>query len=158
MVDDNLCSEGTADGPVGECGGNGILNALDVGDTAAIEGGAEGDHQDFLLANFVGIAGIVQGGIAGIQTEVIGAGFLALHQLLLLVGQGIPGSLGGSTLGIGVLGAGLNIDGINQLGHSVGSSLIGGSIGPGKNRHAQQHGYGAEKCNEFFHIFFLLIK
>ena len=156
MVNDNLCGEGAANSPVRESGGNGILNALDVRHAAAVVGSAEGYHQDFLFANSVGIAGVIQRGIAGIQAEVIRAGFLALHQLLLGIGQGIPGFLCGGTLGIGLIGAGLDIDGINQCGHLVGGGLIGIRIGKGHTGHAKEHGQCAQECNELFHLNLLL--
>ena len=125
MVDDDLRGEGAAHGPVGVGLLQGILDALDVGYTAVIEGGAEGHHQQLLLADLVLVAGIVLGGVAGVQTEVLRAGLLTLYQRLLGVGQGIPSGLGGLALGVGLLGALLHIDGVDQGGDLIGGGLVG---------------------------------
>ena len=124
VVDDDLGGEGAADGPLGISGGDRVLDALDVLHAAAIEAGAEGDHQDLLLADAVGVAGIVQAGVAGVAAEVIGIGLFTFHQFLLCVGQGVPGGLRGGALGVGVLVALLDIDGVDQRGHRVGGCLI----------------------------------
>ena len=115
VVDDDLCGEGAADGPVGESLGQSILNALDVFHTAVVEGSTEGDDQQLLLADLVLIPGIIQRSIAGIAAEVLGAGLFALDQLLLSIGQGVPGSLGGLALGVCLVVAGLDIDGVEAL-------------------------------------------
>ena len=73
MVDDDLCGEGTADRPVGICGLDGVLDALDVRCAAVVEGGAEADDQDLVVADVVLIAGVVLGGIAGVAAKVIGS-------------------------------------------------------------------------------------
>ena len=124
MVDDDLGGKGAANAPIGVCGLQGILNALDVRRTAAVEGGAEADDQQLILTDVICVAGIIQRSITGIAAEVVGVGVLALHHLLLGVGQGIPRSLGGLALGIGVLGAGLHIDRIDQVGTILGSHLV----------------------------------
>ena len=123
VVDDDLSGEGAAHGPIGVSRLQGVLNALDVGYAAVVEGGAEGHHQQLLLADLVLVAGIVLGCVTGVQTEIVGAGFLTLHQRLLGVGQGIPSGLGGLTLGVGLLGALLHVDGVDE-----GGDLIGGAL------------------------------
>ena len=130
VVDDDLSGEGAAHGPIGVGLLQGVLNALDVGYAAVVEGGAEGHHQQLLLADLVLVAGIVLGRVTGVQTEIVGAGFLALHQCLLGVGQGVPSGLGSLTLGVGLLGARLHVDGVDQRGDLVGGGLI--SIGGGR--------------------------
>ena len=102
MVDDDLCGEGAADRPVGVCGLNGILDALDVRCAAVVEGGAEADDQDLVVADVVLIAGIVLGGIAGVAAKVIGVSLFTLDQLLLSVGQSVPCCLCGLTLSVGI--------------------------------------------------------
>ena len=124
MVDDDLRGKGTAHGPVRECGSNGVLNALDVLHTAIVVGGTEAYHQNLLVADFIAVAGVVPAGIAGIQTKVIRGGFLTLHQRLLSIGQGIPGCLGGSTLGIRILGTLLDVNRVNQRGNGIRGGLI----------------------------------
>ena len=52
--------------PIRVCGLQSILDALDVLHAAVVEGGAEGDHQQLVVANVVLIAGIVLGSIAGV--------------------------------------------------------------------------------------------
>ena len=61
MVDDDLCGKGAAHAPVGVGSLQGILNALDVGSAAVVEGGAEGHHQQLVLTDLIGVAGIVLG-------------------------------------------------------------------------------------------------
>ena len=117
MVDDDLRGKGAAHAPVGVCGLQGVLNALDVGSAAVVEGGAEGHHQQLVLADLIGVAGIVLGSIAGVAAKVVGVGVLALHQLLLGIGQSVPSGLCGFALGIGVIGALLHIDGVDQVCH-----------------------------------------
>ena len=117
MVDDDLCGECAAHRPIRVCSLQSILDALDVLHAAVVEGGAEGDHQQLVVANVVLIAGIVLGSIAGVTAKVVGVGVLTFHQFLLGVGQGIPCSLGGFALGIGILIALLHIDGIDQVCH-----------------------------------------
>ena len=124
MVDDDLGGKGAANAPIGVCGLQGILNALDVRRTAAVEGGAEADDQQLILADVICVAGIIQRSITGITAEVVGIGVLALYHLLLGVGQGIPGSLGGLALGIGVGAALLHIDGVDQIGAVLGGHFV----------------------------------
>ena len=84
--------------------------------------------------NLIGVAGIVLGSIAGVAAEVVGVGVLALHQLLLGIGQGVPCSLCGFALGIGVIGALLHIDGIDQVCHVLCGqcvSVCAGSLAAG---------------------------
>ena len=134
MVDDDLRGKGAAHAPVGVSGLQGILNALDVGGAAVIEGGAERHHQQLVFANVIGVAGIVLGGIAGVAAKVVGVSVLALHQLLLGIGQGVPCSLCGFALGIGVIGALLHIDGIDQVCHILRGqcvSVCAGSLAAG---------------------------
>ena len=125
MVDDDLCGEGTADRPVGICGLDGVLDALDVRCAAVVEGGAEADDQDLVVADVVLIAGVVLGGIAGVAAKVIGVSLFTLDQLLLGVGQGVPCGLGGLALGVGVLVALLHIDGVDEVCHLLCCHFIG---------------------------------
>ena len=111
-----------------------ILDALDILHSAVVEGGAEGDHQQLILADVVLIAAVVLGSIAGVAAKVVRVSLFALDQLLLGIGQGIPCGLGGLTLGIGVIGALLHIDGIDQVcnvlcGQFV--SLLAGNLAAG---------------------------
>ena len=134
MVDDDLRGKSAAHAPVGVGGLQGVLNALDVGGAAVIEGGAEGHHQQLVLADLIGVAGIVLGSIAGVAAEVVGVSVLALHQLLLGIGQGVPCSLCGLALGIGVVGALLHIDGVDQVCHILRGqcvSVCAGSLAAG---------------------------
>ena len=125
MVDDDLCSEGTADRPVGVSGLNGILDALDVRCAAVVEGGAEADDEDLVVADVVLIAGVILGGVAGVAAKVIGVSLFTLDQLLLGVGQGVPCGLGGLALGVGVLVALLHIDGVDEICHVLCCHFIG---------------------------------
>ena len=134
MVDDDLCGESAADGPIRVSGLQGILDALDICRAAAVEGGAKADDQQFVFADLIPIAGIVQVGIAGIAAKVVGVSVLAFHQLFLGIGQGVPCLLGSFALGIGVIGALLHIDGIDQVcnvfcGQFV--SLLAGNLAAG---------------------------
>ena len=131
MVDDDLRGEGAADAPIRVGGLQGVLDALDVSGAAAVEGGAEADDQQLIFADVVGIARVVLAGVAGVAAKVVGVCVLTLDQLLLGVGQGIPGSLGGLALGIGVGAALLHVDGVDQIGavlsgHFVCISLVCG--------------------------------
>ena len=117
MVDDDLCGKGAAHAPVGVSGLQSVLDALDIGSAAVVEGGAEGHHQQLVFADLIGVAGIVLGSIAGVAAEVVGVSVLALHQLLLGIGQSVPCSLCGFALGVGVVSALLHIDGVDQIGH-----------------------------------------
>ena len=117
MVDDDLCGEGTADRPVGICGLDGVLDALDVRCAAVVEGGAEADDQDLVVADVVLVAGVVLRGVAGVAAKVIGVSLLALDHLLLSVGQGVPCGLCSLTLSVGVLVALLHIDGVDEICH-----------------------------------------
>ena len=124
VVDDDLRGEGAADRPVGVGFLKGVFDALDVGNTAVIVGRAEGDNEQLVLADVVLVARIVLAGIAGVKAEVIGAGLVAFDELLLRIGQGVPGGLGRFALGVGLIGAGLDIDRVNQGGDIVGCCLI----------------------------------
>ena len=131
VVDDDLSRESAADGPVRIGLLQGVLDALDVSGAAAVEGGAEADDQQLILADVVGIARVVLAGVAGVAAKVVGVCVLTLDQLLLGVGQGIPSSLGGLALGIGVGAALLHVDGVDQIGavlsgHFVCISLVCG--------------------------------
>ena len=117
MVDDDLCGEGAADRPVGICGLDGVLDALDVRCAAVVERGAEADDQDLLVADVVLVAGVVLRGVAGVAAKVLGACLFALDHLLLSVGQSIPCCLCSLTLSVGVLVALLHIDGIDEICH-----------------------------------------
>ena len=145
MVDDDLCGKGAAHAPVGVSGLQGVLNALDIGSAAVVEGGAEGHHQQLVFANVIGVAGIVLGSIAGIAAKVVGVGVLALHQLLLGIGQSVPSGLCGLALCISVIGALLHIDGVDQVCHvlcgqcvsvCVGSLAAGGRTGSNRGSSA----------------------
>lgn len=57
MVDDDLSGEGAADRPVRISCLQSILDALDVGGAAGVEGGAEADDQQLVLADVVRVAG-----------------------------------------------------------------------------------------------------
>ena len=86
------------------------------------------------VADVVLIAAVVLGSIAGVAAKVVRVSLFALDQLLLGIGQGIPCGLGGLTLGIGVIGALLHIDGIDQVcnvlcGQFV--SLLAGNLAAG---------------------------
>ena len=96
VVDDDLRGEGAADAPIRVGGLQGVLDALDVSGAAAVEGGAEADDQQLIFADVVGIARVVLAGVAGVAAKVVGVCVLTLDQLLLGVGQGIPGSLAAS--------------------------------------------------------------
>ena len=111
VVDDDLRGEGAADRPVGECGLQGVFDALDVGNTAVIVGRAEGDNEQLVLADLILIARIVERSVA-------------FDELLLRIGQGVPGGLGRFALGVGLIGAGLDIDRVDQGGDIVGGCLI----------------------------------
>ena len=117
MVDDDLCGECAAHRPIRVCGLQSILDALDVLHAAVVEGGAEGDHQQLVVADLIGVAGIVLGGVAGVAAKVIGVSLFALDQLLLGVGQGVPCGLCGLALGVGVLVVLLHIDGVDEVCH-----------------------------------------
>ena len=95
VVDDDLRGEGAADAPIRVGGLQGVLDALDVGGAAAVEGGAEADDQQLIFTDVVGVARVVLAGVAGVAAKVIGVCVLALDQLLLGVGQGVPSGLGG---------------------------------------------------------------
>ena len=124
MVDDDLGGEGTADRPIRVSFLQSILDALDVGHAAVVEGGAEGDHQQLIVADVILVAAVVLGGIAGVAAKVIGVGLFALDQLLLCVGQSVPSGLGGSALLVGVVVALLHIDGVDQIGNVLCSQFI----------------------------------
>ena len=129
VVDDDLSRESAADGPVRIGLLQGVLDALDIVDAAVVVGRAEGNDQKLVLADLVLIAGIILGRIARVKTEILGARFLTLDHGLLLVGQRVPGSLGGLALGIGVGAALLHVDGVDQIGavlsgHFVCISLV----------------------------------
>ena len=102
----------------------GVFDALDVGNTAVIVGRAEGDNEQLVLADLILIARIVERSVAGIEAEVIRAGLVAFDELLLRIGQGVPGGLGRFALGVGLIGAGLDIDRVDQGGDIVGGCLI----------------------------------
>ena len=132
MVDDDLSGEGAADGPAGEGFLQGLFDAADVLGPAAVEGGAEAHHQQLIFADAVQVPGVVQLGVAGIAAKVVGIGFFAFHQFLLLVGEGVPGGLGGGALGVGVIRPLLDIDGVDEGAHPLAgrfSGLVGGSHG-----------------------------
>ena len=124
VVDDDLCSESAADRPVGVRFLQRVFDALDVGDAAVIERRAERDDQQLILADIVLVSGIILGSIAGVESEVVGACFVTLDERLLCVGQGVPCCLCGFALGVGFVGAGLDIDGVNHSGNLIGSCLI----------------------------------
>ena len=180
MVDDDLCGKGTAHAPVGICGLQSVLNALDVGSAAVVEGGAEGHDQQLVFADLIGVAGNVLRGIAGVAAKVVGVGIFALHQLLLGIGQSVPSGLCGLALGIGVIGALLHIDGVDQICHVLcgklvsvcagslaaggrtggnrGSSAGGGPAAAGQYTGAQsQSGQSGRRFADvaFFHLVFL---
>ena len=71
------------------------------------------------------------GSIAGVQAKVLRAGLFAFYQLLLGIGQSVPGSLGIQALLIGIFVPGLDIDVIDQFGNMVGGSLVQLLLGSG---------------------------
>ena len=168
VVDDDLSREGAADGPVGIGLLQGVLDALDIVDAAVVVGRAEGNDQKLVLADVILVAGIVLGRIARVKAEILGARFLTLDHGLLLVGQRVPGSLGSLALRVGLIGALLNIDRVNERGDIVGRDLVGvlrvlrivGSVvllAAAGGQHAQQH-YGCEQdCKCFFHVSLYLL-
>ena len=84
--------------------------------------------------------------ISGVTAKVIGVSIFAFHQLLLSVGQGVPGSLGSSTLLVGAVVALLDIDGIDQVCHVLCGSLVGvlaGCFAAGSGRRTCCAGSGA---------------
>ena len=158
MVDDDLGGKGPAYGPVGERCLDGILDALDILHTAAVEGSTEAHHQDFLLADVIGVPGIVQTGIAGVTAKVI----RVFHQFLLGIGQSIPGCLGFSALGIRVLGALLDVDCVDQFRHGIGGCLVLRLISHRRTAGAKQHRCRQHTGNQgsscfLVHDFFLLV-
>ena len=124
MVDNDLRGKGAAHGPLGEGCLDGVFDALHILHTAVVVGGAKADNQNLLFPNAVGVQRVIPAGIAGIQAEIIRGGFFPFHQFLLLVGQGIPCSLRGSALGIGIIGTLLHINGINQRCHGIRRCLV----------------------------------
>ena len=168
VVDDDLSRESAADGPVRIGLLQGVLDALDIVDAAVGVGRAEGNDQKLVLADLVLIAGIILGRIARVKTEILGARFLTLDHGLLLVGQRVPGSLGGLALRVGLIGALLNVDRVDERGDIVGRGLVGvlrvlrvvGSVvllAAAGGQHAQQH-YGCEQdCKCFFHVSLYLL-
>ena len=168
VVDNDLSRESAADGPVRIGLLQGVLNALDIVDAAVVVGRAEGNDQKLVLADVILIAGIVLGRIARVKAEVLRARFLTLDHGLLLVGQRVPGSLGSLALRVGLIGALLNIDRVNERGDIVGRGLVGvlrvlrvvGSVvllAAAGGQHAQQH-YGCEQdCKCFFHVSLYLL-
>ena len=161
VVDDDLRGEGAADGPFGEGRGERVLDALDVRGAAVVERGAEAHDQQLVLADLIGVAGVVLGGVAGVAAEVIGL----LDQLLLRGRQSVPGGLGLGALGVGVLGPFLHLNAGDQLVHRCGGRLIlrtrlqlpGGTAG--KAAHTQDHTEHEQHGDEFgcfLHPVFLL--
>ena len=168
VVDNDLSRESAADGPVGIGLLQGVLDALDIVDAAVVVGRAEGNDQKLVLADVILVAGIVLGRIARVKAEILGARFLTLDHGLLLVGQRVPGSLGSLALRVGLIGALLNIDRVNERGDIVDRGLVGalrvlrvvGSVvllAAAGGQHAQQH-YGCEQdCKCFFHVSLYLL-
>ena len=140
-----------------------LLDAADVLRPAVVEGRAEADHQQLVFTDLVGVLRIVQRGVAGVAAEVVGIGFLALHQLLLLVGQGVPCGLGGGALSVGLLGPGLHVDGVDELSYLGGGFLVflGGLLALGEggcgtyHAHREQHDESQKQCDLSFHGFLL---
>ncbi len=121
VVDDDLRGEGSADGPVGVGFLKCVLDALDVGHTAVIVGRAEGNDEQLVFADVVLIPRIVLRCVAGVKTEIVGAGVFPFDERLLRVRQRIPRGFGRFALGVGLVGAGLDIDRVDQS-----SDLVGG--------------------------------
>ena len=65
MVNDDLAGESPANAPVGECPLQSALNSADGHAAAVIEARSEGDHQQFLLPDFIRIQRVVQRGVTG---------------------------------------------------------------------------------------------
>ena len=174
MVDDDLRGEGAADGPVGVRGLQGVFDALDVGHAAVVEGRAEGDDQQLIFADLVLISGVVLGSVAGVETKVVGAGLFAFDERFLFVGQRVPRGLGRFALRVGVIGALLHVDGVDERGDVVGGFLIefflrglllGGLLGffggglflcgcfglAAGSKQTQQHHGCEQECDGLFH-------
>ena len=115
MVNDNLRRKSTPDRPVRislfarhpQC-------PFYILDTAVVVGCAKTDHENFVLSDLISVAGIIAGGVAGIKSEVVGTGIFTGDESFLTVCQCVPSLSGRSALRIGVFGALLDIDGINQ--------------------------------------------
>ena len=124
-----------------------ILNNLDLSNNDNKNNEENNDIIDLVNEK---VQRIVLNGVAGIAAEVVGL----FNQLLLGVGQGVPGSLGGLALGVGLVGALLDLDGGDQLVHRGGSGLVGilgeGDDAHGDHRQHDQHG------KQFLHGKFLL--
>ena len=169
VVDDDLRRECAAHRPVGVSLLQGVLNALDVVDAAVVVGRAERNDQKLVFADAVLIAGIVQRSVARVKAKVVGAGFLALDHGLLRVGQRVPRSLGFFALCVGLVGALLNIDRVDQRGNMVGCGLVRVRrvlrvicriviFAAAGGQRAQQHHGCEQKCKRLFHILLPLLQ
>ena len=114
VVDDDLGSKGPADSPVGISFLEGFFNPPDIHRAALVEGRAEADDEQLVVADPIAVAGIIQGRIAGIAAEIVRVRLLAFHQFLLGICQGIPGGSGRSDVRIRGVCAFLYIDRIDQ--------------------------------------------
>ena len=145
VVDDDLGGEGSSYCPVGIGGLKGVLDSLDVGGSALVERGAEAHDEELVLSDIVGVPGIIQGSVAGVPAEVVGIGALALDQLLLGVGQGVPGLLCLGALVVGLVGPFLYVDRVDQGCYLVGGLLVllaAVSAGCHAEDHADRHDQG----------------
>ena len=83
VVDDDLAGKAAAHAPVREGLLQRTLDGADGLAAAVVEAGAEADHQQLVLADFVGVARIVQRGVAGVVVL-----FIVLRGGLFLLGAG----------------------------------------------------------------------
>ena len=90
MVDDDLAGEASSHGILREGLLHSRLDGANGQAAVVVVAGAKADHQQLVLADFIFVAGGVLAGVAGVAAEVLGAGFLALDELLLRVGQIAP--------------------------------------------------------------------
>ena len=114
VVDDDLSSESSADRPVRICCLQGLLDAADVGRAAVIKGCTEADDQHLVISDLIRIERIIQRGVACVAAEIIGIRRFAFHHSLLLIRQGIPGSLCCSDVFVRRLCALLHINLVDQ--------------------------------------------
>ena len=77
MVDDDLAGKAAAHAPVGKGFLQRRLDGADGETAAVVEAGAEADDQQLVLADFVGVARIVQRGVAAVAQKDVAGGAAA---------------------------------------------------------------------------------
>ena len=90
MVDHDVGGKAAADGVTGDGVLHGLFDGTDGLHAGIVEAGAEGDDQELLLSDAVGIPGIVQAGVAGVIVLFQGfggGGADMIHQQVLDGGQ-----------------------------------------------------------------------